>query len=437
MTRQFGALFIALLLVFSVPLAAQKREQKKALPSAQSKPIRFQGAAQYTPEELLAAAGLKADAKLSFAEVKAHAKQLNDTGLFELVKFVSDRQGVLFALTPAAQLYPMHLDNLPLTPGKDLDARLHERFPLYHGQLPGAGSIVDGLCRSLEEMLAAKGMQATVKAALTSGLGPSKITAVNFSIASPAVHIGKIQLSGVSSVMQPKAVLVAVGQMGNDFDTENSALGLRHAYEDLYQDLGYAAVQIDVAQLDPVIAAGQPVEIPFKVTIREGGIYTLGKIEYPAGALVARAEAEKVQAKYPASSARPLDLFLLAVRDAHHAHGYLDCAVTTHASFNEATHIVNYALEVTPGAQYRLGSVKFDGAPEAMGAKLKAAWKMAAGDVFDESYLGAFPALAQKKDKQLTKWLLTVIATTEVKPDVATHQVACIFHFAKAAQSGR
>ena len=300
--------------------------------------------------------------------------------------------------------------------------------------------MVDGISQTFEEMLAAKGIKATVKAALTGSLGPQKLTAINFSIVSPAVHIGRIQLAGVSPTMQAKASLLASGQAGNDFDTENTAIGLRHAFLDLYQDQGYAAVEVEIAQADPLVsgqAPGQVIDIPYTVTINEGGIYKLGTIDLPASPLVARADVEKILSKYPAGSGRPLDLFLLAVRDAYHARGYLDCAVVSHPSYNESTHIVNYSLEVSPGSQYRLASVKFDGAPDAVAAKLKLAWKMAPGDVFDESYLSGFAALAQKKDKPMTKWLQTVVTTYDVDPDPATHQVNCIFHFAQAAESPR
>jgi outer membrane protein assembly factor BamA len=429
MTKHSSTVGIGLLLLCSLPLLAQKKVPPKA--------IRFQGAPQYTQTELLAAADLTLDARLNPRDMKAHAKQLNDTGLFEEVKFTSDTKTLLFTLTPSRQLFPMHLENVPLSPGKELDAKLHERFPLYHGLLPASGSMLEGICRTFEEMLAAKGVKTTVRAALTSGLGPHKLTAMNFTVVSPAVHIGRIQLAGISPAMQAKASLLVSGQTGNDFDTENTAIGLKHAFEDLYQDQGYAAVEVDVAQLDPSIVSDQSVDIPFAVTIREGGIYKLGTIDYPASALVARIIAEKILSKYPAGSGRPLDLFLLAVRDAYHANGYLDCAIVSHPSFNEATHIVNYSLEITPGSQYRLASVKFDGAPDVMAAKLKLVWKMAPGDVFDESYLSIFAALAQKKDKSMTKWMQSVITTYDVKADSATHEVNCIFHFAKAAQSPR
>jgi outer membrane protein insertion porin family len=156
----------------------------------------------------------------------------------------------------------MHLDNLPLTPGKELDAKLHERFPLYRGLLPASGSLLEGIRQTFEEMLAAVGVRATVKAAVTSGLGPQKLTAMNFTIVSPAVHIGRIQLAGISPVMQAKASLLAIGQTGNSFDTENTVIGLQRAFEDLYQDQGYAAVQVDVAQVDPLVVSDQSIDIP-------------------------------------------------------------------------------------------------------------------------------------------------------------------------------
>jgi outer membrane protein assembly factor BamA len=431
-----AVLIAASLLLCSLPSPAQKKvppAQKKApAPS-----IRFQGAPEYTQEELLAAAGLKPNARLSASEVKARAKQLNDTGFFAEVRFSNDSKGPLFTLTPSTQLFPIHLDNLPLKPGKELDLKLHALFPLYRGLLPANGSVLEGIRQTFEEMLASQGVKATVKADLTSGLGPKKIIAIDFTVTSPAVRIGPIQLSGVSAAMQARADGLVAGQTGNAFDTENSAIGLQHAFEDLYQDQGYAAVQVAVAEIEPLIVTDQAVDIPYKIAIREGGVYALGAIDYPGDALVSRAEVQKVLSKYPAGSGRPLDLFLLAVRDAYHARGYLDCDLSSRPSFNEATHIVDYRLDVAPGPLYRMAAVEFDGAPNAMAVRLTRLWKMAPGDAFDESYVSGFTAFAQKKDKSLSKWMLTVIATYDVKADPAMHQVNCVFHFVKTAPTAR
>ena len=423
------ARLLVVVLLCSLPLLAQKKAPPRA--------VRFQGAAQYSQNELLAAAGIKPGTRLTVADVKAHAKQLNDTGFFAVVKFSNDSKGLLFSLTPVSQLYPMHLDNLPLKPGKDLDDKIHARVALYHGLLPASGSTDDGICQILEEMLAEKGVKATVKASLTSGLGPKKITAMNFTITAPPVRIGPIQLAGVSPAMQAKVNTLVDGQTGNEFDTENTAIGLRRSFEDLYQDQGYAAVKVEVKQIDPPVVSDAAIEISFSVTVAEGGIYKLGTINYPVDALASRAEVQKFLAKYQAGSGRPLDQFVLAVNDAYHARGYLDCSVVSHASFNEATHIVNYTIEIDPGQVYRMGTVQFDGAPDAVALKLKNAWKLAPGTTFDESYVSSFAARAEKQDRTLSKWMQTVLVTFNEKPDPDTHQVNVIFHFAKAAQGGR
>ncbi len=432
-----AALLTAFLLFCSLPSIAQKKTTSSAQRKAPARAIRFEGAPQYTQDELLSAAGLAQNLRLAPTAVKAHAKQLYDTGLFAAIKFSTDAKGLLFTLTPTSQLFPIYLDNLPLEPGKELDDKLHAQFPLYHGQAPASGSMVDGICRAFEQMLAARGINATVKASLTSGLGPKKITAMNFTIASPPVHIGTIQVSGVSPAMQAKVNILVNGQTGNEFDTENSAIGLQHAFEDLYQNQGYAAVQVQVTQAETPVVSDQAIEIPYAVAIKEGDIYKLGAISYPPDALVPRTEVHKVLSKYPANSGRPLDLYLLAVRDAYHARGYLDCEVISHPSFNEAAHIVNYSIEAVPGPTYQMGSIEFEGAPAAMADLLKRLWKLAPGATFDESYVSGFAAFAQKKDKVLSKWMQTVLTTDEVKPDADTHRVSVIFHFAKTTQGGR
>lgn len=435
------ALLTSVLLICSLPIAAQKKTPSSAQRKAPAKAIRFQGAPQYTQDELLAAAGLTQNTRPTPSDVKAHAKQLYDSGLFAAIKFSTDSKGLLFTLTPATQLFPIHLDNLPLKvgngPDKELDDKLHAQFPLYHGEVPANGSLVDGICRTLEQMLSARGIKATVKASLTSGLGPRKITAMNFAVASPPVRIGAIQVSGVSAAMQAKVNVLVGSQTGNEFDTENSAIGLQHAFEDLYQNQGYAAVQVEVAETEAPVANDQAIEIPYSVTIKEGGVYRVGTISYPPDAVVPRAEVQKILSKYPAGSGRPLDLYLLAVRDAFHSRGYLDCEVHTRPSFNESAHVVNYSVEAVPGPLYQMGSVEFEGAAAAMAAKLKALWKLAPGATFNEGYVSGFASSAQKKDKVLAKWMLTVLTTDEVKPDTDTHRVNVVFHFEKTAQDGR
>src|SRR5262249_46461565 len=123
----------------------------------QPKRIVFKGAPDYSDDELLAAAGLKKNAVLTVAEMKDHFAQLRDSGVFENVLYKFDGEELLFELSPAAQLYPVRIANLPLATGKDLDTKLHAKLPLYHGKVPSEGGLLDDVRHALEEMLSADG----------------------------------------------------------------------------------------------------------------------------------------------------------------------------------------------------------------------------------------------------------------------------------------
>jgi outer membrane protein assembly factor BamA len=125
------------------------------------KSIQFQGNPEYSNEELLAASGLKKGAVLNYAQMNQVSKVLMDTGMFASLTFKFDGQDLIFELTPADQFLSIHLDNLPLTPGPDLDAKLHQQLPLYHGKIPSEGGTQEQVRAALEKMLEDQGLKAT------------------------------------------------------------------------------------------------------------------------------------------------------------------------------------------------------------------------------------------------------------------------------------
>ena len=137
----------------ALPAAAQKFTPKT---------IQFQGAPDYANDELLAAAGIKAGQTLSSDDMQQRMNALSQTGLFDSVKFTFNGQDLVFQLKPAAQLFSVRLDNLPLTPGPDLDAKIRAKLPLFHGKVPTEGTLLDSVQAALEEQLAAIGIRATI-----------------------------------------------------------------------------------------------------------------------------------------------------------------------------------------------------------------------------------------------------------------------------------
>ncbi len=164
------------------------------------KSIQFKGAPEYSDQELLAAAGLQKGMVLTYAEMNDHSKQLLDSGVFDTLSFKFDGQDLIFQLTPSTNLLPIRLENLPLISGKDLESRLHEKVPLFHGKVPSDGALTEGVRAQLEAMLAAQGIKVPV---IVTPVGDpkhhNKVAAIGFSITAIPVLVGPVHLQGTSS----------------------------------------------------------------------------------------------------------------------------------------------------------------------------------------------------------------------------------------------
>jgi outer membrane protein insertion porin family len=389
MKRTFFLLLTALVLFASTqPAAAQK---------FQPKTIQFKGAPEYSDQELMDAAGLKMGTDLDSDEMKGFAQKLMNTGLFETLSFRFFGVDLIYTLFPSTNLYPLRLENLPLASGKELDAALHQRFPLYHGKVPAEGGLTEQVRVALEEMLAAKGIKSAVAASPYTDQKLMQVTAMSYAITAPPVRIGEIHLEGVSPEMQAGVKVIEDRVRKTNYDTENSADNIEHAFAVLYADEGYAAVKVHAARSGNPVMAGEAIDVPFTVSIEPGQLYKLGAIHLPSGELLTLAEINKAAGtvsnsveKQSVKEGVALRTALLYITGQYKSKGYLDCVVTPHPQYDDANGVVNYTLEVQPGPVYKMGKLTIENGAEDLRAAMLAAWKMPAGAVFNASAIQTY-----------------------------------------------
>lgn len=70
--------------------------------------------------------------------------------------------------------------------------------------------------------------------------------------------------------------------------------------------------------------------------------------------------------------------------------GYLKVSLKPEPVFDDARQLVTYQVAVTEGPQYRMGQVTIVGLPEDDAGRVKNAWGLKAGEVFDTSYIHVF-----------------------------------------------
>jgi outer membrane protein insertion porin family len=370
----------------------------------QPKAIRFEGAPAYSDQELLAAAGLTPGTVLTYAEMNRDAQKLVDSGMFSSVSFKFDGQELIFQLAPATGLIPLRLQNLPLHAGKELDDRLHHQFPLYHGLLPEQGGLTESVRATLEQMLAAQGVKASVQAAAYKDSAQHKTSAVSFAIASPPVLVGDVRTEGAIVALDPKASAIVAKFPGTPYDVEGSPAAIEAAFTAYYKDQGYPEPAVHATAGGKPVVSADALRIPFRVSIVPGVQYKLGAIRLAPGLLVSQADFDR-QFHFRAGDVADGDRLRAAwkfIEQSYHDRGYIKAKVQPAVTIDHRSNMASYEVTVEPGAAYTMGKLSIDNVTDDLRSAMLAAWKMPAGSVFNESVILEFfsahspnPALEQ------------------------------------------
>jgi outer membrane protein insertion porin family len=107
-----------------------------------------------------------------------------------------------------------------------------------------------------------------------------------------------------------------------------------------------------------------------------------------------------------------LDNDLRAVQELYGSRGYIVASIKANAEFDDTAQTVVYHLVVNEGAIFHMGELEFRGIDNNLTARLRAAWKIRPGEVYDATYLKEFLPVARKLLPPTLDW------------DVSTHVTA-------------
>ena len=372
-------LLLTALIVFA---SGQPAAAQKYLP----KSIQFKGAPDYTDQELLAAAGLKKGVVLDYAEMKGHSEKLMATGLFETLAFKFDGVDLVYTLTPFTNLYRVHLENLPLTPGKELDAALHARCPLYHGKVPAEGGVTEQVRKTLEEMLEAKGIKAAVTVVPYTDPKLHEVTAMSFSITAPPVKVGEIHIDSGALPLDPKVAEMVTRLTGSSYDVEGSSNLIEASLGSYYRNQGYLETAVHATMLKDLEIAPDVIHIPFQVSISTGILYKISGIQLAPGLLVSQEDFDRQAHIHPGDIADGphVRANVQYIEHLYHNKGYMRAVIHPTANYDRTLGTVSFTVTVEPGQVYTMGQLTIQNGAEDLRAAMLAAWKMSYGEVFNE-----------------------------------------------------
>jgi outer membrane protein assembly factor BamA len=370
------------LLAAALPAAAQKYVAKN---------VRFEGASEYSYQDLLDTTGWKKDLALDYDGMRACTKKLMDTGLFSQASFQFDGEDLIFRLTSAEQLYAVRLGNLPIAAGAALDSRLHEQVPLYHGKVPADGTVLEDVRSALEAELKTEGLEAEVKAAPYTDPKLNKVTAMEFNVAAPDVLVGKVKVESRTGEPDTQVLDLVSKIEGTAYDQEGSPSQIEANIGGYYRDKGFLEAKVEIKSQAPVQAGGA-IRVPFVVSAESGTQWRIKGVQLAPGLVVSQADFDKQSQIHPgdvADGTRVRQNWEFLARQ-YHNRGYMKAKIDPVPTYDREKGTVSYTVTVEPGPQYKMGTLTIQNSAADLKAAMLGAWKMPAGVVFNEGAIATF-----------------------------------------------
>jgi len=157
------------------------------------------------------------------------------------------------------------------------------------------------------------------------------------------------------------------------------------------------------------------VDVTFAVT--PGQQYKIKNLEWTGNKEFPTDELQKMvhaQPGMPANTVRLTD-DLKQVQTLYSSRGFITATIKVSAEFDDAASTAVLRLEANEGFVYHMGEIEFRGLDNSLMAKLRAAWKLRQGDVYDGTYISEYLPAAQKLLPPTLDWEVAPHVTANIR----------------------
>ncbi|HSY37439.1 MAG TPA: hypothetical protein VK814_16925 [Acidobacteriaceae bacterium] len=402
--------------------------------------VTYKNPGPYTTPELAAVSGLEAGQLLTADSLGNAAHHLLDTGLFADATIdytgTGKARGLVVDLKPIPldKLLPASFENFVWFTPDELTAGIHAHVPLYRGAASDAGTLPDDIQSALQQMLAAKGITATLSHTLLEPTNEHPLRVISFRIDQPSVRLTTVHLSMLAPQGAAAALTPGLQQAVNlaprhPFNEGLSGLTLEDILLEPFRRAGYIQSSLDNLQRTVVPSPSDPnlFLVTYTARIVTGDPWKISTISWTPTPLYSAADFDRDTKLHPGDLANDTALLNLEglIADVYRSHGYLDIYVLPHPVPDAAAHTIAYTLEPIPGDIYHLHTVTPTGlSPEAL-QEFNTAWQMKSGDIYNPTYVKEFI-----HNNTALKHLSKYAGTFQASADPQTHLVDLTLTFA-------
>jgi outer membrane protein assembly factor BamA len=385
--------------------------------------IVFEGLKSQPPEKMIDVSGLKIGQTIDFEMVKAAAQRLSQTGLFGKVayryRYSSTQIELTFELEEKATgRKRCSFDNFVWFSDREIADAIRRDMPDFDGTILISDFASEEIKKSLTRLLAEKKVAGEVVYELfrVEEKTGEDLTYM-FKVKGANLPICDIQFAGAQDELK-KPLLDALKPL---FKTEYSKSDVgsfaNAALLPVYTQRGYLKAAFQPAQPSLIASGACANAVVVTLPVAEGAQYRWNDPAWSGNQVYSSQELNAVLKlkQGDVADSMMIDKSWREIPVVYGNKGYLGVRIKLDRLFDDARRLVTYKVALTEGSQYRMGQVTIAGLPEDDARRVKDAWGLKAGEIFNTSYTNAF--LAKVMREGLIKLPQGVRTVQELKRD--------------------
>jgi len=357
--------------------------------------IEVSGSKKFTNAQVAQASGLKVGDVVGKEELQAAANRLAALGTFGGVnyRFTTDAAGIhlTFEVAESAGVSVI-FDNFPWFKDEELAAALQRAVGFFDGTAPQQGAQLDAMSEALVNLLPSHGIHGRVTHTLVEW--PDGGQVMQFSVEGNPVLVQSVEFSDPMAAKSLQVTAQLSEVVGHPYSRLTMAL---YAFEEVraaYLSAGYLKVSFGApaAALVPSTNGGRADSVKVFQPIKLGPQYHFGGIAWTGNIAYSMTS---LNTMVPFSSGVVVDGNKIqgtwnAIARSYGHIGYMEALLDPTATLDDAAAKVSYRVEVKEGPQYKMGDLIISGLSLDGEKKLRAAWTLSPGAVFDQTYFDDF-----------------------------------------------
>ncbi len=377
--------------------------------AAQSAPASFavadvhtSGSHRYSDAQIAATAGLKPGDPVDNAELQEIANRLAALGVFSRVNYrftAKDKHAIVnFELEDAA-VVPVMFENFPWFTDQELSDEIRRAVPLFDGGAPTGGSMLDEITAALSAKLASRGIQANVEHTLLAEPSGDEMI-MQFRQDGPIFTVSSVQFNDFMAHNSEKLHDRVSDLVGKPFSRFAAELFENEQVRPLYLSAGQIRVKFGapLLRLSDAPGGNAPSTVVVQIPITPGPVFHFSGAKWSGNTVLDEAALLRVMGIKSGDLADGMRLAAgwQQVELEYGHRGYLDAKVTPEPQFDDKNGTVAYNVKIVEGPQYRMGELVITGLSVDAERRLRNAWRLAPGQVFDKTFLDSTLAKLEK-----------------------------------------